>query len=520
MLRPPRLGSLLALLALGCASRETDGRAPEQRGTPTLAAGSEPSAAPTASAAPKPTASATAAPTPVQDGRPRVYAKSRFVWIHPQPTDGGWIGFMWFGGSVLLKDPEPKNGPGCTKWYAIEPRGYVCVDGVRATLDPKDPELVAMRPYAPNTSSPWVHRYAESRGVYRYAKIPSEKEQRQREWDLEAHLARVKTAREGGKVADELTGVDLTPAEKTGFDLGSLPSTVHEPRQRLLPLSTVAYSTEVQQNGRTWLLSADLLWVAKDRVVPYPKVTFEGVHLNDEQKLPIAFFRTRDRGKFELGADGKLVETAKRWPRLGHVALTGKQKDQDGEIFLETRDAGFWVKKSDAVVPTAMEKTPWGAPVGGADTQEGPAGRRTWMEASVWQGWLIAYEGTRPVFVTMIAPGRGGTPRRGIPAIDTASTPVGTFPITGKFVTATMVAPGDFIHSDVPWTQNFHGPHALHGAYWHDDWGNRKSGGCVNVSPIDGKWLFEFTEPPMPEGWHGVRWRPSAEPATTFIVHE
>ena len=120
----------------------------------------------------------------------------------------------------------------------------------------------------------------------------------------------------------------------------------------------------------------------------------------------------------------------------------------------------------------------------------------------------------------MIAPGRGGTPERGKDPIETASTPVGTFPITGKFATATMVAPGEFIHSDVPWAQNFHGPHALHGAYWHDDWGNRKSGGCVNVSPTDGKFLFEFTEPPVPEGWHGVRWRPNQEPATAFVVHE
>ena len=86
--------------------------------------------------------------------------------------------------------------------------------------------------------------------------------------------------------------------------------------------------------------------------------------------------------------------------------------------------------------------------------------------------------------------------------------------------TATMEAPNEFIHSDVPWTQNFSGPHALHGAYWHDDWGNRKSAGCVNVSPIDGRWLFYFTEPVMPEGWHGLRWLPYLEPATTFIVHQ
>ena len=44
-----------------------------------------------------------------------------------------------------------------------------------------------------------------------------------------------------------------------------------------------------------------------------------------------------------------------------------------------------------------------------------------------------------------------------------------------------MEAPDEFIHSDVPWTQNFSGAHALHSAYWHDDWGSNKSGGCINV---------------------------------------
>jgi len=523
-MRTRQLIPLLSLLTLGCAGRESDGGS---AGKPTLG----PAGSPAASVAPTPAPSAAepapsaAAPTPnaapavVNDG-PRVYAKSRFVWIHSDPNSTGWTGFMWLGGSVKLKDTEPKSASNCTKWYAIEPRGYVCVDGVRATLDRNDPQLVAMRPYAPNVASPWIHQYAESRGVVRYPKLPSEKEQRQREWDLEAHLDRIEKARLGGERHASLVGVDLTPAKMEGFDLGPLPSTVHEPRQRLLPLSTVAYSTSVQHAGRTWLLSADLMWVPKDRVVPYDKVTFRGVHLGKDASLPLAFFRTKDRAKFERGKDGKLIETAERFARLSHVELTGQKLEQEGEKYLETRDHGRWLKESDAVVPTPQDKTPWGAPVGGADSAEGPAGRRTWMEASVWQGWLIAYEGTKPIFVTLIAPGRGGTPRRGIDPIETASTPVGVFPITGKFATATMVAPGDFIHSDVPWAQNFHGPHALHGAYWHDDWGNRKSGGCVNVSPTDGKFLFDFTEPPIPDGWHGVRWRPSEEPATTFVVHD
>jgi len=45
----------------------------------------------------------------------------------------------------------------------------------------------------------------------------------------------------------------------------------------------------------------------------------------------------------------------------------------------------------------------------------------------------------------------------------------------------------------------------MHVAYWHEDFGKPKSAECVNVSPKDGKWLFAWTEPALPEGWGGIR---------------
>jgi len=59
--------------------------------------------------------------------------------------------------------------------------------------------------------------------------------------------------------------------------------------------------------------------------------------------------------------------------------------------------------------------------------------------------------------------------------------------------------------SEVPYTQFFHMPFALHSAYWHDRFGEPKSGGCVNLSPKDAKWLFDWTLPHVPATWHSVR---------------
>ncbi|MCH2110785.1 MAG: L,D-transpeptidase, partial [Polyangiaceae bacterium] len=148
-------------------------------------------------------------------------------------------------------------------------------------------------------------------------------------------------------------------------------------------------------------------------------------------------------------------------------------------------------------------------------------GRATWIEASILGGWLVAFEGTRPVYATMISAGRGGAPHQGKKPIATASTPVGRFGIGGKFRTATMDSSSTpIVHADVPWTQNFSGPHAIHSAYWHNDWGQLKSAGCVNVSPRDGRWLFEFSEPDVPEDWHGVRYNPKYGGSTLLILHK
>ena len=117
-----------------------------------------------------------------------------------------------------------------------------------------------------------------------------------------------------------------------------------------------------------------------------------------------------------------------------------------------------------------------------------------------------------PVYATMISPGRGGIPQTGVPTLDTASTPTGTYSVLGKFLTATMQSSSiaTLIHAEVQYTMNFSGPYAVHGAYWHDQWGEPKSGGCVNLSPIDAQRIFRWTEPKLPPGWHGMRTLPQS----------
>ena len=58
--------------------------------------------------------------------------------------------------------------------------------------------------------------------------------------------------------------------------------------------------------------------------------------------------------------------------------------------------------------------------------------------------------------------------------------------------------------TDVPNQQYLHAPLAMHVAYWHEDFGKRKSAECLNVSPLDGAWLFGWTLPQLPTDWNAI----------------
>ena len=171
-----------------------------------------------------------------------------------------------------------------------------------------------------------------------------------------------------------------------------------------------------------------------------------------------------------------------------------------------------------------------------------------WIDISIENQVLVAWQGKTPLYATLVSTGQDGM---GDPQT-TKSTIRGSFRIRDKHVTATMdsnghsaegggpamgaAAPetehgdgygktvrrgqGTFELRDVPWVQYFAAGFALHTAYWHDVFGIARSHGCVNLSPIDGHWLFGWTDPPVPAGWHGVESGPDTAPGTTVVVHK
>lgn len=106
-----------------------------------------------------------------------------------------------------------------------------------------------------------------------------------------------------------------------------------------------------------------------------------------------------------------------------------------------------------------------------------------WISIDLYEQIVIAYEGATPVFATLIATGLDRWPTR-----------EGTYHIYFRRTRKNMSGgtPGDDYYSleEVPWTMFFDEGRALHGAYWHDGFGYRRSHGCVNLSISDAHWLY------------------------------
>jgi hypothetical protein len=112
-----------------------------------------------------------------------------------------------------------------------------------------------------------------------------------------------------------------------------------------------------------------------------------------------------------------------------------------------------------------------------------------WIELNLFQQTIMAYEDGQLLFATLIASG-----------LDPFFTQPGVFTIYEKKALETMQGAfeadrSDFYYlEDVPWTMYFDQARALHTAYWRTYFGYPQSHGCVNLSPGDAKWLFDWAE--------------------------
>lgn len=139
------------------------------------------------------------------------------------------------------------------------------------------------------------------------------------------------------------------------------------------------------------------------------------------------------------------------------------------------------------------------------------SGEEKWIEVSIDEQRVRAWEGNKLVMEFPVSTGLW------------SPTPKGTYNIWYKTRTQTMKGGSKELGTyyylpNVPYNMFFHKGYGLHGAYWHNNFGNPMSHGCVNEPIANAAQIFEWAGPVVPTGQNAVKATPE-NPGTRVYIH-
>jgi lipoprotein-anchoring transpeptidase ErfK/SrfK len=265
---------------------------------------------------------------------------------------------------------------------------------------------------------------------------------------------------------------------------------VGEPDMQLEPGFAVAIVEERVQGGSRYGRTNGGLWLPLRDVGPAHSSLFHGEEVpKDAAAIPFAWV-VADRAKI-YGKPAPIAPTGEVRTRLESVPFFEERSTFAGKFTRVGDDA--WIASSDLRHPTIAP------PPSEVDAELG----EKWIDVDLATQTLVAYEGRRAAFTTLVSTGKGKGNAYN-------ATPTGTFRVWVKLLSSNMDnledenASRNYRMEDVPWVQYFAKGVGLHGAYWHHSFGHVRSHGCVNLAPLDAERLFWWTSPHLPAGWSAV----------------
>lgn len=227
----------------------------------------------------------------------------------------------------------------------------------------------------------------------------------------------------------------------------------------------------VNTSGDDWGQIEDGNWMLLNDLQYSPASEFRGVRILDNLDVQFAwaldtmFTASTPGGKQDMD-NGRLVM------RYDRVNLFSYVIAEDGWRWYMV-GPNQWIEQRVLSKPVRTERP------------EGVEGR--WVAIDLYEQTLVAYENDTIVYATVISTGLPGS-----------ETQEGVFRVWADLsrdrMSGAAGAPTAYDLTGVPWVQYFDDSIALHGTYWHDNFGYRRSRGCVNLSISDARWIFEWAQ--------------------------
>jgi lipoprotein-anchoring transpeptidase ErfK/SrfK len=142
----------------------------------------------------------------------------------------------------------------------------------------------------------------------------------------------------------------------------------------------------------------------------------------------------------------------------------------------------------------------------------GVGSHEIWLDIDLDQQILAVRRGEAVIYVTMVSTG-----------VPTRPTPTGIYRIRDKRAWSSMgsrpTSDDRYFVEYVPWTMYFRDFYAIHGAYWHDVFGQQRSHGCINLAPHDAAYVYRVVSP---RSDRGVMWTyaSSKAPGSTVRIRK
>lgn len=256
----------------------------------------------------------------------------------------------------------------------------------------------------------------------------------------------------------------------------------------------VSYIDRFEQNGVIVYMIEPGVYIRGNNVSRYTPPEFQGLIFNENPTRPFGWVMG---GSYVSTAPGLNQPQGTRWVYRYELIQVYDTREVEGLKWYMIGPEE-WIEQRLVALVFPNPERPEGIP------------DNRWIEINLYEQTISLYEDGRLQYATLVSSGSDGWWTQ--PGVFQVYTKLERDNMSGAF----EADRSDYYYlEDVPWVMYYDQARAIHGAYWHNNYGYPTSHGCVNLSHADARWIFEWSE----EGTWVYVWDPSGETPTDPEVY-